>query len=287
MPSARSGPTVAQRLICAQLIALRERAGMSVEEAGRAIGRAQSTVWRLESAQTGLTRERVTVLLDAYHATPAERDALLRAVDIARMPGWWHAYRDVLPAHVHGILDLESAASVIRIYAPGVIPDLLQTPGYARALLRARAPRDSQRVTDRRVELVLARQEHSLRRHPQPVRLWVLMEESVLHRPVGAPEVMREQLAHLQELTTQPGPVALQVIRTAAGAHPMTSSGSIGLLRFSHGALEDRLILRGMRTTVTVDTEMVSAYQAAMDHSATLAPPPSTPLPLPPSTWSI
>ncbi|MFI2031831.1 helix-turn-helix transcriptional regulator [Streptomyces buecherae] len=289
MPSARSGPTIAQRLLCATLREMRERAQMTPAEAAEKLGAARTTVSRLEAAETGPRPATVRRLLEIYSSrringrrvvTAAERDQALRDLEAAQVPGWWHAYRDVLPPQIHGVLDLESAAEVIRIYAPGVVPDLLQCPDYARALLRARAPRESEEVIDRRLELVLARQRHSIARtNPPPVRLWVLLEESALHRPVGGPKVMRAQRSHLEELIARRGPVTVQVVPTAAGPHPMTSSGSIGLLRFHHPVLEDRLIVRGLRTEATTDPELVGAAQAAMDLSAALAPPPTTPLP--------
>ncbi|MEU7322621.1 helix-turn-helix transcriptional regulator [Streptomyces griseoviridis] len=285
MSRPRSGPTVALRVLAADLRARREAAGITLEAAATALGVHHMTLSRLERAMTAPRRATVSHLLRLYGTPAADTDNVLAALDEALLPGWWHPYRAILPDHLAGTIDLESAASLIRTYAPGVVPELLQTPDYARALLTLRHPRADEKEIGLRLRLLQERQQHTVDRTDQPpMRLWALIEEAVLARRVASPQVMREQLDHLDRFTTQRGAVSVQVIPTAAGSHPLLLSGPVDILRFTHPTLADRLIVRGLHAetaTLTDDRDAVRTYQAAMDVTATVAPSPSTRLPLP------
>ncbi|MEV7869144.1 helix-turn-helix transcriptional regulator [Streptomyces sp. NPDC088124] len=274
---------MALRLFAADLRARRKAAGLTIESVAQSLGVHSATVGRLEQAQTAPRRATVTHLLRLYGTRADEVDAVLDALGEALADGWWHPYRALLPDHLAGVIDLESAASLIRSYAPGVVPELLQTRGYARALLQLRYPRASENEIGERLDLLRARQEHALGRN-EPVRLWVLMEEAVLTRPVGAePAVMHEQLAALDGHTVRRDVVTVQVIPTLVGPHPLLLSGPVDILRYPHPQLADRLVVRGLHAeaaTVSDDLGAVRTYQAAMDATAALALPPTTRLPL-------
>ncbi|MFE7619834.1 helix-turn-helix domain-containing protein [Streptomyces sp. NPDC057496] len=279
MSRPRSGPTVALRLFASELRARRETAGFTLEAAAAALGVHEMTLSRLELARTAPRRATVSHLLRLYGTPEAEAETVLASLEEVRKPGWWHPYRDILPDHLAGVIDLESAASLIRTYAPGVVPELLQTPGYARALLELRHPRAGAEEICRRLRLLEERQRHTVHRADRPVRLWALVEDVVLERVIGSREVMAEQLAHLDHFTVHRGAVTLQVIPTTAGQHPLLLSGSADILRYPHRQLADRLIVRGLHpeaSTVTEDKGAVLAYLAAMDATAALAPPPTT-----------
>ncbi|MFF2189470.1 Scr1 family TA system antitoxin-like transcriptional regulator [Streptomyces sp. NPDC058155] len=267
------------------LRARREAAGVTLETAAGSLGVHRITLSRLERAHTVPNRATVSHLLHLYGAPKEEAEAVLRALAEAKEPGWWHPWRDVLPEHLAGVIDLESAAELIRVYSPGVIPELLQTPGYARALLQLHHPRATGEEVDRRLRLLRERQERTLRRPVRPVRLWALIEDVVLQRPVGGPSAMTEQMNFLDHYTRHRGSgITVQVIPTAVGGHPLLLSGSVSILRYSHPLLADRLIARGLHpeaATVTEDFGAVHTYLVAMDETAALAPPPTTPLPTP------
>ncbi|MEU0951197.1 Scr1 family TA system antitoxin-like transcriptional regulator [Streptomyces niveus] len=218
MSRPRSGPTAALRLLGADLRARREAAGVTLEAAAESLGVHRATVSRLERAHTGPNPKIVSELLHLYGAPKEEAEAVLRALKEAKEPGWWHPWRDVLPEYLAGVIDLESAADLIRVYSPGVVPELLQTPGYARALLQLRYPRATGEEVDRLLRLLRERQEHTLRRPVRPVRLWALIEDVVLQRPVGGPSAMTEQMNFLDHYTRHRGSgITVQVIPTAVG----------------------------------------------------------------------
>ena len=128
------GPTVLRMILGRQLQALREKAGMSYDEAAEAIYTSSATVRRMERAEGALKPLNVKSLLMAYGITDVrEIDAFLALARDASKPGWWHSYDDVLPSWFRTLIGLEEAASLIRGYDPHSVPGLLQTPGYARA----------------------------------------------------------------------------------------------------------------------------------------------------------
>ncbi|MFD3488540.1 helix-turn-helix transcriptional regulator [Streptomyces sp. NPDC058665] len=285
MSRPRSGPTVALRLFAADLRARREAAGVTLKAAADSLGVHTVTLSRLELARTVPSLATISHLLKLYGAPDEEAGVVLRALEEAEKPGWWHPWRDVLPEHLAGMIDLESAADLIRVYSPGAVPELLQTPGYARALLQLHHPRATGEEVDRRLQLLRERQEHTLRRPARPVRLWALIEDAVLQRPVGGPSAMTEQMNFLNHYTRhRSSGITVQAIPTAVGAHPLLLSGPVSILRYTHPLLEDRLIGRGLHRETTPDTEdsdAVHTYLVAMDETAALAPPPTTPLPTP------
>ena len=128
-------PTVLRMILARQLQALREKAGMSYEQAAQAIYSSEWTIRRMERAEGGLKPLTVKSLLQAYGVTdPGEIDAFLALSRDASKPGWWHSYDDVLPAWFRIAVGLEESASLIRAYEPQVVPGLLQTEGYVRAI---------------------------------------------------------------------------------------------------------------------------------------------------------
>src|SRR5580700_6164985 len=197
------GPTVLRMILGRQLQALREKAGMSYDQAAQAIYSSEWTIRRMERAEGGLKPLTVKSLLQAYGVTdPGEIDAFLALSRNASKPGWWHSYDDVLPPWFRTAVGLEESASLIRAYEPQVVPGLLQTEGYIRAITAASFPGATEEQTQRRLTLRLARQE--LLTRPGAPGYWVVLDETVLRRPIGGPEVMRDQIAHLIEAAERP-----------------------------------------------------------------------------------
>ena len=141
----------------------------------------------------------------------------------------------MLPAWFRIAVGLEESASLIRAYEPQVVPGLLQTEGYVRAITAASFPAATQDFTERTVALRLARQQ--LLTRPGPPGYWVVLDETVLRRPIGGRNVMRAQLEHLIRPPGSPN-VTIQVIPFAAGWHPALY-GMYNIFRFAGEQMPD------------------------------------------------
>ncbi|MFE3247954.1 helix-turn-helix transcriptional regulator [Streptomyces sp. NPDC059209] len=280
----RSGPTVALRCFGADLRRRREAAGMTLQSVAEKIKKDRATPARWENAETVPNPRMVGVLLDLYQTPPDERTEVLRALAEAKKPGWWHPWREVAEV---GVIDLESAATSIRSYAPGVLPDLLQTTEYAEALMSLRNPYEDPAVRRLRLELLEARKEHTIGdgNGADRASLWVLLEEATLRRRVGGPGVMARQLDYLEtRIADVRSSVAIQVIPPRV-PHPLAISlcGHLEILRFKEFGMGERLIQIGLHpsmTLITDDSDAVENYRMAVDVTSGFAPPRFTPLPL-------
>jgi transcriptional regulator with XRE-family HTH domain len=213
-------PTLRARRLAVELMRRREASGLSREEAARRLEWSTSTIFRIETGRSRPQPGNVRVLLDLYGVTGSERDGLIQLAREARQPGWWHSFRDVLPNPYEVYIGLEGGAASIRNFEPVVVPGLLQTEDYARAMFKG-GPRELERdEIERRVEVRLARQQ-ILTRDDRP-RLWAVIDEAVIHRLVGDPAVMRAQLGHLID-TAEQGRTTVQVVPYRAGAHAGTT----------------------------------------------------------------
>ncbi|MFJ4410158.1 helix-turn-helix domain-containing protein [Streptomyces sp. NPDC088910] len=265
-------PTVLRMILGRQLEELRSRAGVSFEQAGEVIGVSHSTIRRMEQAKVARLRlSDVEKLLRTYGITEtAEIETFLELAREANKHGWWHTYRDVMPDWFGAYLSLEQAAVHIRAYEAQFIPGLLQTEEYAHALLTAGDPQASAEDIDRRVALRLTRQQILTR--AQPPLLWAVMDETVLHWPVGGPKVMRAQIDHLLEIGELPH-VRLQMMPFTNGPHPATRAGAFQLFRFEAAELPDVVYLGGLIGSTYLDKQdEVAAYREAMDRLAAQAP---------------
>ncbi|MDJ0346028.1 helix-turn-helix transcriptional regulator [Streptomyces sp. H10-C2] len=273
MTDARPGgaPTVLRVVLGKRLQDLREKAGLTYEQAGLALDVTHATVRRMEKAEVGLKLPYVEKLLLTYGVTdPGEVSGFLALAREANRPGWWHRFRDVLPEWFSAFVSLEGEASLIRAYEPHYVPGLLQTEAYARAVLRAGLPHASVEEIDRGVALRLERQA-LLTREKAPV-LWVVMDETVLRRPIGGPDVMRAQIAHLTELTTLPN-VRLQVMPFSAGPHP-AMYGPFHIFRFEIQELPDIAYTESLIGGAYFDErDDVSAFLEALDRMCAQAAP--------------
>jgi hypothetical protein len=181
------------------------------------LGVAPSTLSRIETGKAPTKSAYLSHLLELYQVTdPAQRQILVDMAREGHRKGWWAAYDDVLPSGLGVYVGLEAEASGLRSYEIGVVHGLLQTTDYARAVLRASAPRHTADQIERLVDLRMERQRR-LDDDP-PLDLWVIHDEAVIRRTVGGPTVMRHQLAHLLVASGLPG-VTLQVLPFDSGAH--------------------------------------------------------------------
>ena len=269
------GPTVLRMILGRQLQALREKAGMSYEQAAEVIYTSSATVRRMERAEGALKPLNVKSLLMAYGITDIrEIDAFLALARDATKPGWWHSYDDVLPSWFRSFIGLEEAASLIRGYDPHSVPGLLQTPDYARASVTTGFPDAPEDEVQRRVDLRLARQ-HILSR-PDPPKLWLVIDEAVLRRATAAtgPAVMRAQLDALAEAAGRPN-ITLQVLPYSAGFHP-AMYGPFRIFRFDLDGHEqpDIVYSESMTSAWYIDKpDEAAAYIQALDRVSAQAAP--------------
>jgi transcriptional regulator with XRE-family HTH domain len=272
-PEASSGPTVRRMLLGSQLRRLREAKGISREEAGYAIRSSGSKISRLELGRVSFKERDVADLLDLYGVKDESQvTALMDLAREANSRGWWHKYGDILPSWLQSYVGLEAAASLIRTYEVQIVPGLLQTEGYARAIaLLAHAGSPSAEV-ERRVQLRMERQEMLTR--PGAPRLWAVMDEAALRRPVGGPGVMRDQIKKLIEATEVPN-VILQLIPFRFGGHT-GAGGAFTILRFSDLDLPDIVFVEQLTSALYLDKrEEVDRYVAAIERLCVDAAPPA------------
>jgi transcriptional regulator with XRE-family HTH domain len=205
-------------LVGAKLRRLRTDLGLSREEAAEAIRASEWKIHRLENGQVGFKERDLVDLLARYQvADPDDVEELLAMAREANAPGWWQRYTDVLPQWFRAYVDLESAATLIRTYEGQLVPGLLQTDDYMRAVIHGAHLDESVEEVGRRVRLRMARQTLLTREHAP--RLWAVVDEAALRRPVGGREVMRGQVERLLDAAKLPN-VTLQVLPFGAGAHP-------------------------------------------------------------------
>ncbi|RMI46258.1 helix-turn-helix domain-containing protein [Streptomyces triticirhizae] len=268
MAEARSGPTVGQIVLGLRLKELRESAGCSFADAAAALSVNTTTVRRMEKAEVGLKPLYVKALLERYGVGAEEAESFLRLVDEANRPGWWHRFRDVLPDWFSLYVSLEGEASLIRAYEPHCVPGLLQTPAYARALLRTGFPGASDEEIERRVALRMERQE--LLTRPRAPLLWAVVEEHVLRRRVGTAAEMLQQIDRLIEATQLPN-VTLQIMPFSAGPHP-GMFGPFQLFRFEIPELPDIIYAESLTGATYLDERPDTvAYLEVLDRMGTQA----------------
>jgi len=264
-------PTVLRMILGRQLHELREKAGLSYEQAAEAIYASPWTIRRMERAEGNLKPLAVKGLLAAYGITDErEVSAFLALGRDAARPGWWHSYSDVLPAWFRVSVGLEEAAELIRGYDPHCVPGLLQTEDYARALIATGFPDAPAEETGRRVALRLARQQ--LLARPHPPKLWTVIDEGALRRPAGGRGVMRAQIDHLIAAAAMPH-VTLQILPFAAGPHP-APYGPFRVFRFPGRQLPDIVYGESLTSAFYLDKpDEAAAWLQALDRVCTQASP--------------
>lgn len=270
MSEPRSAPTVGQLILSRRLKSLRRRAGHSREQAAALLRVTAATIRRMEMAEVALKVPYVQILLSAYGITDEETAEFLRLTDEASRPGWWQRYHDILPDWFGGYVSLEEAAGTIRSYEPHFVPGLFQTEEYAREVLTTGAV--GQMTDPDRIErhVALRMERRSLLTRPGAPRFWAVLDETVLHRTVGSPELMRTQIDRLQELTELPN-VTLQIAEFAAGHHPGTYSPFV-LFRFEAPEVPDVVYIEYLTGALYLDEEReVSEHMEAMDRIVTQA----------------
>ena len=265
-------PTVLRMVLGGQLRRLRERRGISREKAGWEIRSSESKISRMELGRVGFKERDVADLLTLYGvADVEEREALVTLARQANQPNWWNRYGDVLPNWLQSYLGLETAATIIRSYEVQFVAGLLQTPGYARAVITLGHGTASAEEIDRRVALRIERQK-ILDRENGP-RMWAVIDEAALRRPIGGADVMREQIDALITASERPN-VQIQLLPFEVGGHA-AAGGAYTILRFADRELPDVVYIEQLTGALYLDKrEDVDHYAITMERLCMEASPP-------------
>ncbi|MFD6297210.1 helix-turn-helix domain-containing protein [Streptomyces sp. NPDC060235] len=221
------GPTTRRRQLGADLRRLRERKGLTLEEAGARVGISKATLSRYETKEGTVKWPAVDALCREYDVTEVERLALVELAKGAKIQGWWRSLADPIPDSMNLMLTLEDEVVREDHYACMYIPGLLQTRAYAEAVHRASEMQCPEREVQHMVDIRMKRQE--LLRRAEPPHIWCVIDEAAIRRSVGGRQVMREQLQHLLDLAELPH-VTVQLLTFSTGAHA-AAVGSFAILR--------------------------------------------------------
>ncbi|GHB13350.1 helix-turn-helix domain-containing protein [Streptomyces chryseus] len=262
----RHSPAVRRRKLGDELRRLRDRAGLTSPQAARLVGWHQSKVSRIETGRSTVKPSDVTRLLDVYGVTdPRLRELVDALTGPAAGEGgkhWWHAYRGLLPPQYRDLISLESQASAARTLETTVVPGLLQTADYARAVTRAALAGLPAAKVDALVEVRIARQE--VLGAARPLELSAVLDEAVLRRPVGGQGVMKQQLQQLLEVGELPH-VRLQVLPFASGAH-IGLTGSFIIFSFPNMADLNVVVIDHLTSSLYLERkEDLTAYDTAFN----------------------
>lgn len=264
VPEVRS-PTVRRRELGALLRALRLEKGLTVEHAAERLLFSMSKLSRIETGHGAATLRDIRDLCDLYEVTDeAERDHLMALAREGKRTGWWQSYDlDYFATYV----GLEADAAAIKSYQSAIVPGLLQTPSYARAMHEAGVPKFTPERINELIEVRLTRQR--LLVQDPPTRLEVVLDEAVLHRLVGGPSVMCEQIDRLIVLSRRPN-VTMQIIPYALGAHPAMDS-TFNILEFT-GSVTSVVYVEGLVGWIYVERPPdVQRYQEVFKHLRNVA----------------
>lgn len=264
----RHAPTVLRRMLGLRLGQLRKERGLTQQEVGERIWASGSKVSRIESGVCGLDQRDVIGLLTFYGVTdPAEHDKYLALMQLGQRPGWWHRDSDSLPKGFE-LLSLESAARTIRCYEPTVVPELLQTPEYARAALRLRYPNRPNDEIEQLLAVRLQRQQILHREHPP--YLWILVEESALRKQIGGPTVWHDQITRLQQAIATDHIIVQIVGEEVCG--PVVAGCGYVYLRFIERQLPDIVCVAQPTSTLYLEgTKDIDCYMEIANRLAVQA----------------
>jgi transcriptional regulator with XRE-family HTH domain len=223
------GPTVRRRRLGSELRRLRESQSIKLEEVADRLGLAPSTLSRIETGKAPTRTAYLNSMFDLYGVEdPSQRQVLLEMAREGHRKGWWALWDGVLPTGFGIYVGLEAEAASLRVYEAQVVHGLLQTEDYARAVMSTVRRRQTPEEIDRLVKLRMQRQEVLTR--PDPLELWIILDEAVVRRMVGPSQVMREQLDHLYETSQWPN-VTLQVLAFGSGLH-VGMGGPFAIIEF-------------------------------------------------------
>lgn len=255
-------PTVRRRRLGQELRRLREAKGMTAEQVAERLLVSQSKISRLENGRRSISQRDVRDLCGVYEVEDERMvDSLMQMAKDSRQQGWWHAFGDI-PYSVY--IGLETDAESLRVYEPQIIPGLLQTHGYAEAVIAGALPESTPADIDKRVTVRTRRQDR-IKDGERPLRLWAVIDEGALRRVVGSPQLMVEQLEHLVEQSHLPH-VTVQVLPFHMGAHPGIS-GHYAILEFPDTSDSSVVYIEGVTSDLYLEkAQDVAKYSVMYEH---------------------
>ncbi|MYR55483.1 helix-turn-helix domain-containing protein [Streptomyces sp. SID625] len=254
--------TTRRRQLGAMLRKLRARRGMTLEEAGRLVGVSKATVSRYETQAGPVKWIVVDALCREYGVADAEREAVVRLAKDAKQQGWWSSFADSLPESMNLLLTLEDEALREDHFSCVYVPGLLQTRAYSTALQKANEiPLESAEI-ERLVDIRMKRQ--NILTRAKPLRMWAILDESVIRRVVGSAKTMKEQLGRLLEANESPH-ITLQVLPFAQGAHA-AALGSFVIIGGAEAALDVVYVDFHTGSLFLEKDEELDRYRLAFDY---------------------
>lgn len=263
-------PTMRSRKLGAMLRELRESRGLTLQKAARILNRTPSSLSKLETGKRGIRRPALEHMLDRYDLTdPDEREALYKLARDSGKKGWWLRYESKLDSSTLDYISLEAKAGGIRSFQLHLIPGLLQTERYARAVMGCDVSQGDAPDVDGLVEIRMRRQRILF--EDEPPRLWAILSEAALRQCFGGCEVMKEQLIQLIELSKLPN-VTLQILPFAVGGHAGLN-GSFTALTTDDLSV---VLVENLRTSWYLeDRHEIASYDVVFDHLRATALSPS------------
>jgi transcriptional regulator with XRE-family HTH domain len=264
VPDSSDGPTVLRILLGTHLRRLREDRGITAKQAAGTIRASESKISRIELGRNAIREIDVLDLLTLYGVDAREREQLLTLAEQSNRPGWWHRYNDILPDWFQAYVGMEEAARSIRVYEPQFIPGLLQTEEYATAVISF-----GDFPIEQAERLVVLRKERQRRFRDGKLKLWIIIDEAALRRPIAGTAAQLDQLRYLREACKSPT-LSLQILPYAAGGYATPSGFSI--LRFAERDLPDVVYVENLTSALYLDKQTdVDRYLLAMERLAVLA----------------
>jgi transcriptional regulator with XRE-family HTH domain len=257
-------PPVRRRLLGGSLRRLREQAGFTLDDAARVLECDRSKISRIETGQRGIRPKELRELLAEYGVDQRRADALATIARQAGQAGWWQTYGLVLDDAYQDFISLEASAQAIWTYEAQLVPGLLQTEDYARAIAAASLVAETQDEREQYVQARLTRQQILTR--DAPLQFWAILSEGALRQLVGGPQVMKAQLRYLVEVATSQPNVNLQVLPFAVGAHAATS-GPFVIMKFPEAPDLGVVYLEGQTGGIYLESaDEVARYTLSFEH---------------------
>ena len=252
MPS----PTVGRRRLGIELRKLREQSNLTMEKVAKETGLSEPTISRVENGKRALKPVELRGIMALYGITdPIQQERLQDMAKVAAEDGWWDRYNDVLPSGLGSYVGLEAEARALRSFTDRIIHGLLQTPDYARAIIKACDHRLSPDVVDQLVEVRIQRQQILHTKRPPLLR--AIVDESAVRRPIGGARVMEAQLRHLTGVTQSPD-ITLQVMPFRQGAHAGLD-GSFALIEFADPDVQQHVYVESVAGNIFLQKRQVVA----------------------------
>lgn len=266
--AAKGNSTVRRRRLGRELGRLRQQAGLTLRQVHERTGIAMNTISAYERGHRAVREPYVRSMLELYGVEPDAQATLLALGRSSGPSGLQQVYGDVIPDWFGVFVGLEQDAASIRTFETSLVPGLLQTPEYYRALITAAEPEPGDEEAERKIAVRLERQKRLV--EPEPLQVWAIVDEAVLRRRAGSAQTSRDQLNHLMEITTLPN-VTLQLLPFAAGLYPGIDS-AFTILHFAEAADPNVVFIDLLASGVYIEAaEEVARYTLAFDHLRTRA----------------